>query len=81
MSNPYVIKAASILGEILAWGKYLVAFVAAVIIAIYGLKYMQGDASEKKDAVTNIKQTFYIGGGIFFLVWFVQYIVQQFAGV
>lgn len=79
--NPYFLKIASILTEITRWGKYLVAFITVGVILINGVKYLQGDASEKSDAIKKIKNTFYMGGGIFFLVWLGQYIVTEFSNV
>lgn len=77
----YVSVVLSILGEIANWAKVLVAGVAIVRIFILGLKYNQGDASEKKDSVSGIKQTIYMGGGIFFLVWFAQYVIGKFSAI
>jgi len=76
-SNPFVPKITAILNDIKGWFLALVAVVTVVVILIHAFKYFQGDGSEKAEAMSNIKKTVYMGGGVFFLIWFATYVVDK----
>lgn len=76
-SNPFVPRIISLLNEIKGWFLALIAVVTVVVILIYSFKYFQGDGSEKAEAISNIKKTIYMGGGVFFLIWFATYVVDK----
>ncbi len=61
------------------WIYGLIGGAIFVIVAIYGLKYLQGNDSEKENAMSNIKKTLYMGGGIFFLVALAIEVFNRFA--
>jgi hypothetical protein len=39
------------------------------------------NSSEKQEAARNIKRTLIVGGGIFFLAWFANWVITKMAGV
>lgn len=79
--NPYVNKTTELIGKVKGWGLALVGAVTVIKIIQYGIQYQGGSSDEKQDAVKSIRKTFIMGGGIFFLVWFAGYVVEQYAGV
>jgi hypothetical protein len=48
------------------------------MVAIYAVKFLMGDSSDKSEAVGNIKRTLIMGGGIFFLIWLAGEIISRF---
>lgn len=76
-SNPFVPKITNLLNEVKGWLLALVAVVTVVVILIHSFKYFQGDGSEKAEAISNIKKSFYMGGGVFFLIWFATYVIDK----
>lgn len=78
---PYINTIYSVLSELLGWIKYLIGIISLVKIAQYALEYQKGDSVEKAQAVRDIRKTFEMGGGFFFLLWLGQYIFDKMANV
>lgn len=73
----YVNKISAILADLQGWILLLVGAITTVRIAKEGISYQQGGVSEKANAMSNIKSTLYMGGGIFLLVWFATYVIAK----
>lgn len=76
VANPYTQKLVNLLGEVKGWILGIIAAVTVVVIAINSCKYLQGDGSEKAESIANIKKNLYMGGGVFFLVWFAGQVID-----
>ena len=68
-SNPYVTKVITYLTNVQGWILTIIGILTAVVVAIYGTNYIQGNGQEKAKAWEDIKKTIIMGGGIFFLAW------------
>ena len=76
---PYVNTIKVILGELKTWGFAILLGVTLVKIVMEGIKYQQGDGRVKHEAMDNIKQAIYMGGGLYALVWFAEYVIGKMA--
>jgi hypothetical protein len=76
MNNPYLSKVIALIEGLKGWGLALVGVITAAVIVKDCLQYQQGSSQEKAEARDNIKKHLYMGGGIFFLVWFATYVVS-----
>lgn len=76
INNPYLTKVITLIEGVKEWGLGLVGVITVAIIVKDCLQYQQGSSNEKAEARDNIKKHLYMGGGIFFLVWFATYIVS-----
>ena len=81
MDNPYVVEIINILNQIKGWIFALIGVVTVVIVVKNAFAYQAGDSSEKQEAARNIKRTLIMGGGIFFLAWFANWVINKMAGV
>jgi len=81
MSNPYLSAILSILGDIKGWILTIVGALTAVMVAKYGIDYLQGDEMEKATAKKNVKTTIIWGGGIFMLIWIATYVIEKMKAV
>lgn len=59
----------------------LIGAVTTIMVAIYAVKFLMGDSSDKSEAVSNIKRTLIMGGGIFVLIWLAGEIISRFQAV
>jgi len=78
---PYVLEIVSLLKEFQVWILTLIGVVTGVVVTFHGLQYQGGNDGEKQNAVKKIRGAIMMGGGIFFLVWLVTYIITKMSGV
>jgi len=81
VDNPYVVEIINILNQIKGWIFALIGVVTVVIVVKNAFAYQAGDSAEKQEAARNIKKTLIMGGGIFFLAWFANWVITKMAGV
>lgn len=79
--NPYVNKTIEIIGKLKTWALALVGVITVVKIVQYAIQYQSGGDDDKVVAIKSIRRTIIMGGGIFFLVWFASYVVEQYSGI
>lgn len=73
----YANKVVSLLTDLKTWALSIIGIVTVCVIIWHGLQYQQGNASDKTEAISSIKKTLYMGGGIFFLVWLATYVITK----
>lgn len=76
MSNPYLTKALALIDALKGWGLALIGGITVAVIVFDAIHYQQGGSAEKAEAITNMKNHFKMGAGVFFLVWFATYIIS-----
>lgn len=81
MENKYLNEMIKIIQDLQGWVLALVVVVAGAVIAVHGIRYIQGGAHEKQQAIQDMKSTGYMGVGIFFLVWFITTMVGRMKGL
>ncbi|MEN8906916.1 MAG: hypothetical protein ABF289_13240 [Clostridiales bacterium] len=77
----YIDEIKKIFEEMQNWLLALVGGITVLMIAVYGIRYLVGDVTDKIESMSNIKKTIIMGVGIFFLIWFGEYIIDRFANV
>lgn len=79
--NPFVNKTIEIITKLKTWSLALIGVLSVVKVIQYALQYQSGGDDEKQMAVKSIRKTLMMGGGVFFLVWFASYVVEQYSGI
>lgn len=64
-----------------AWLLSLIGVVAVIKIVQYAFQYQNGNNEEKAQAVSLIRKTIILGGGVFFLVWIAKFVISEFGSV
>ena len=81
MDNPVVIQIISILNQMKSWLLAIIGIVTVVVVIISVIKYQTGDESEKAGEARKIRNTIIMGAGVFALVWFATWVINQMAGI
>lgn len=81
MDNPYIAEILSIIAEWKGWLMALDAGVTIIMIVYYAFKYKIGTSTEKQDCIIKGRNTLFIGGGIFFLVWLAGSVIDRMKNV
>lgn len=81
MENKYLVEFTKIVGDLQGWVLALIVVAVGFVTAIHGLRYMQGGAHERSQAISDMKSTAYMGLGIFFIIWLLTSLVARFKGL
>lgn len=76
---PFVNTIKGILGDLKTWGFMILLGITVVKIVKEGIIYQQGDGRGKQEAMENIKSAIYMGGGLYAIVWFAEYVISKMA--
>lgn len=66
-----------ILNDFKIWGLAILAPLSMVIIIIDVMKYKGGDEAERTNIKRRIRNTILISGGVYVLIWILEYIISK----